>query len=53
MQEIRESLLPSLISFGQNNPTEVVELELPLYQPRVTYQDRQGITYGIESQEAN
>jgi len=54
MQEIRESLLPSLIEFAENNDLEeFIELELPIYKEKITYQDERGITRGIESKEKN
>jgi len=44
--------LPSLIEFSQNHePEEFIELELPIYRERITYQDEKGITRGIESKE--
>jgi len=51
IQESRESLLPTLLDFGQNNPEGVIELELPIYRERITYYEEKGITRGIETQE--
>jgi hypothetical protein len=37
MQEIRNSLLPSLLDFGQTNPDEIIQLELPIYREKIIY----------------
>ncbi|WP_147410651.1 hypothetical protein [endosymbiont GvMRE of Glomus versiforme] len=51
-QQIRASLLPSLLNFAQNNPESAAKLELPIYRERITYhEDQRGIMLGIENQE--